>query len=98
MKRMNDKRDLGASTRRTFLKGMAGSAVVTRLGQLGLAADGTRSGTFADVELEDSILQVTFDLNSGALTEITWKTLNWTIHQRPELGISFRMHAPLPDR
>jgi len=95
---MNDKLDSGASTRRTFLKGMAGSAVVTRLGQLGFAADRTRSGASAVVELEDSILQVAFDAKSGALTGITWKPLNWTIHQRPELGISFRMHAPLPDR
>jgi hypothetical protein len=96
--RMNDKLDLGASTRRTFLKGIAGSAVVTGFGEFGFAKGGTRSGGSAVVQLEDSKLQVTFDANSGALAGITWKPSDWTIHRRPELGISFRMHAPLPER
>jgi len=41
---MNDKLDLGASGRRTFLKGIAGCAVVTRFGDFGFAADGVCSG------------------------------------------------------
>src|SRR5215469_2403673 len=54
---------------------------------------------FADeVTLEDNSLLVAFDSNSGALTRMVDKTANWTIERRPELGVSFRLFAPLPNR
>ncbi|MDE3066684.1 MAG: hypothetical protein KGJ60_03945 [Verrucomicrobiota bacterium] len=52
----------------------------------------------SEVALEDSTLQVAFDGNSGALTRLEDKTTHWVMERRPELGISFRMFAPLPDR
>ncbi len=51
-----------------------------------------------DVTLEDDWLRVTFDSDSGALTRLEDKAADWTIERRPELGMSFRLHAPLPDR
>lgn len=50
----------------------------------------------ADTALEDSRLSVTFDTASGALTKLEDKSLHWMIERRPELGASFRLHAPLP--
>lgn len=51
-----------------------------------------------EVKLEDKALLVAFDSRSGALTRLVDKTANWTIERRPELGISFRLFAPLPER
>jgi hypothetical protein len=54
---------------------------------------------FADeVTLEDNSVLVSFDSESGALTRMVDKTANWTIERRPELGVSFRLFAPLPNR
>jgi Domain of unknown function (DUF6259) len=46
--------------------------------------------------LEDSQLQATFDSTSGALIGLERKSPHWVIERRPELGVSFRLHAPLP--
>ncbi len=51
-----------------------------------------------EVSLEDEALQVTFNATSGALTRIEDKSTHWVIERRPELGASFRLHAPLPNR
>ena len=51
-----------------------------------------------EVTLEDNSLLVAFDSDSGALTRMVNKTTGWTIERRPELGVSFRLFAPLPDR
>ena len=51
-----------------------------------------------DLTLQDARLLVTFDRSSGALTRLEDKSTHWIIERRPELGISFRLHAPLPDR
>src|SRR5580693_1128534 len=59
----------------------------------------TASSAFArEVKLEDTAMLVAFDSHSGALTRLVDKTDQWTIERRPELGVSFRMFAPLPDR
>lgn len=50
------------------------------------------------VILEDNLLRVEFDSDSGALTRLERKTTSWTIQRRPELGVSFRLLAPLPHR
>ena len=60
-----------------------------------LAASSVIAG---QVVLEDKSLLVTFDTDSGALTRLENKSTHWTIERRPELGVSFRLHAPLPDR
>ncbi|HEX3628051.1 MAG TPA: DUF6259 domain-containing protein [Verrucomicrobiae bacterium] len=52
----------------------------------------------SEVTLEDQSLLVGFDSDSGALTRFENKATHWTIERRPELGVSVRMFAPLPDR
>src|SRR5215469_4829535 len=51
-----------------------------------------------EVTLENSSLRVSFDSDSGAITRLDDKTSGWTIERRPELGVSFRLYAPLPHR
>lgn len=51
-----------------------------------------------DVTLEDNGLRVSFDSDSGALTRLEDKSSNWILERRPELGVSFRLFAPLPYR
>lgn len=50
------------------------------------------------VTLEDNSLSASFDSGSGALTRLESKADRWIIERRPELGVSFRLHAPLPNR
>jgi hypothetical protein len=50
------------------------------------------------VALEDATLQVVFDSDSGALTRLEDKSTHWVVERRPELGVSFRLFAPLPNR
>ena len=52
----------------------------------------------ASVTLEDSQLRVVFDQASGTLTNLEYKATHWAIQRRPELGMSFRMQAPIPGR
>jgi hypothetical protein len=52
----------------------------------------------AEVTLQDKTLLAAFDANSGALTRLEDKSTHWVIERRPELGVSFRLHAPLPNR
>ncbi len=52
----------------------------------------------AEVTLQDKTLLVAFDSNTGALTRLEDKSAHWIIERRPELGASFRLHAPMPDR
>lgn len=51
-----------------------------------------------EIKLEDKALLVAFDSHSGALVRLVDKTARWTIERRPELGVSFRLFAPLPER
>jgi hypothetical protein len=62
------------------------------------AALGTHCVVAGEVTLENSSLRVSFDSDSGALTRLDDKTAHWTIERRPELGVSFRLYAPLPHR
>ncbi len=41
---------------------------------------------------------VAFDTTSGALTRMEDKSMGWVMEKRPELGLSFRLLAPLPNR
>lgn len=59
----------------------------------------TGQSVFArEIVMQDSKVLVAFDSNTGALTRLVSKTTNWTIERRPDLGISFRVLVPLPDR
>jgi hypothetical protein len=51
-----------------------------------------------ELTLQDKTLLASFDTSSGALTRLEDRSTHWVIERRPELGISFRLHAPLPDR
>jgi Domain of unknown function (DUF6259) len=50
-----------------------------------------------EVTLKDKSWAATFDTDSGALTKLENKSLHWNVEQRPELGVSFRLNAPLAD-
>lgn len=50
------------------------------------------------VVLEDGSLVIAFDSSSGALVRFERKSTRWKMQRRPELGVSFRLHAPLPKR
>ncbi|HEY1686179.1 MAG TPA: DUF6259 domain-containing protein [Tepidisphaeraceae bacterium] len=52
----------------------------------------------AAVTLEDNSVRVDFDANSGALVHLENKSTGWVIERRPDLGVSFRLHAPLPNQ
>lgn len=90
--------------RRTFNK-LASLAAIGALAegselnakQSGLAVD-TRAASAGEVVLQDQELLVAFDVGSGALIRLERKSTHWMIERRPELGVSFRLHAPLPDR
>jgi hypothetical protein len=51
-----------------------------------------------EVTLEDNSILAAFDSDSGALTRMENKSTHWIIERRPELGVSFRLFAPLPER
>lgn len=51
-----------------------------------------------EVTLQDSQLRVSFDSDSGALTRLENRETHWAIERRPELGVSFRLNVPGPDR
>ena len=72
-----------------FTRILAGLCFIAAAAQPALAGE---------VTLEDHSLLVTFDGDSGALTRLEDKASHWTIERRPELGISFRLFAPLPNR
>lgn len=64
-----------------------------------MAADGRGPDKGSDVVcLEDSELSVSLDRASGALVGLESKVLGWAVHRRPELGVAFRAHVPLPGR
>ncbi|HEX4231347.1 MAG TPA: DUF6259 domain-containing protein [Bryobacteraceae bacterium] len=79
--------------RRTFNK-LASCAVAGAL-----TANAAQTATSAEeVVLQDNELLVAFDAKSGALIRMERLSTHWPIQRRPELGVSFRLHAPLPHR
>ncbi len=52
----------------------------------------------AEAILQDKTLLVAFDTKSGALTRLEDKSTHWIVERRAELGMSFRLHVPLPGR
>ncbi len=56
------------------------------------------SAPAGELVLEDGAVLVAFDSGSGALTRMESKSKHWVIERRPELGVSFRLFAPLPHR
>jgi hypothetical protein len=63
-----------------------------------LAVMSGASAHASEVVLQDDQLLAAFDTDSGALTRLEDKTTHWVIERRPELGVPFRMLAPLPGR
>lgn len=51
-----------------------------------------------EVVLQDKNLLVSFNSASGALIRLSSKATGWAFERRPELGVSFRLHAPMPER
>ncbi len=50
------------------------------------------------VVLENSNLKATFDPSNGALLNLVSRRTGWEIQGRSELGLSFKMLVPLPER
>ena len=88
--------------RRTFNK-LAGLAAISTLAETPELSARSRDqmdsipvNSNTQIVLEDEELLIAFDKTSGALTRMVRKSSNWVVEGRPELGISFRMLAPLP--
>jgi hypothetical protein len=50
------------------------------------------------IVLQDNKLLVEFNSSTGALIKMEYKSSNWIIERRAELGVSFRLFVPLSDR
>lgn len=48
--------------------------------------------------LKNDSVEATFDSATGALVGLVSKATGWRIHNRAELGLSFKLLVPLPDR
>ncbi len=61
---------------------------------------GISQGLFAQktIVLENAALRAEFDLGSGALVRFENRQSGWNAVERPELGKSFQMLIPLPER
>jgi hypothetical protein len=87
--------------RRTFnkLAGFAAIGALTESAELGgEQASSARATSAGEVVLGNQELLAAFNAESGALIRLERISTHWTIQRRPELGVSFRLHAPLPDR
>jgi Domain of unknown function (DUF6259) len=51
-----------------------------------------------EIVLENNELKAVFNKNTGALTGVTGKTAEWQFQKRAELGISFQLLVPLPQK
>jgi len=51
-----------------------------------------------EIILQDDSLIIAFDSISGAITRMERKSTHWIMERRAELGVSFRLHVPMPDR
>lgn len=51
-----------------------------------------------EIALQDEKLLIVFNDSTGALTRMENKVTGWVIERRPELGVSFRLFIPLPNR
>ena len=81
--------------RRTF-SALVGMTAMDAVANRRLFAE--QPGSEAEIVLEDSTLRCEFDPHTGALTRMVAKDSGWVIQERAGLGVSFRLHAPLPNR
>jgi len=58
----------------------------------------TNTSSGKELILQDAHILIAFDTGSGAITRLERKSSNWKIARRPELGVSFRLLAPLSKR
>lgn len=84
--------------RRTFNKLVSFAAMGALADDADLRAESTAPEESDEVTLENEHFLVSFDRGSGALTRLSRKATGWMIQRRPELGASFRLLAPLPER
>jgi hypothetical protein len=83
--------------RRTFntLAGLATMGALTENVELSAEQAASLAG---EIVLNNQELLVAFDSGSGALVRMERKSTQWSIERRPALGVSFRLHAPLPNQ
>ncbi len=70
---MEEESGFEKTTRRTFLAHIAGTAVATYIPEITSLLPQHTQEQHSAIVLEDSKLQVNFDKDSGALTELLWK-------------------------
>jgi hypothetical protein len=63
-----------------------------------IALMASASAAAREIVLQDDRALIAFDAKSGAITRMEDKATHWKIERRPELGVSFRLFAPLPER
>ena len=51
-----------------------------------------------DTVLENEALRLRFAADTGRLCELVARDTGWSVLDRPELGLSFRLMVPLPGR
>jgi hypothetical protein len=81
--------------RRTFNKLGSFAAMAALTENFEISAE-EAAASAGEVVLQDKELLVAFDSRSGALVRMERKSTHWSIERRPALGVSFRLHAPLP--
>ncbi|HLJ79475.1 MAG TPA: hypothetical protein VKT75_18815 [Acidobacteriaceae bacterium] len=81
--------------RRTFSKLASLAAIGTLAKEADARAESMLPVEGKEVNLENDHFLIAFNRGSGAITRFVRKTTNWTIERRPELGVSFRLLAPL---
>jgi len=90
--------------RRTFnkLAGLTGIGALTRVVDANAAPlikeEDMPPDASRELILEDDMVLAAFDRRTGALTRLHRKSSGWAIQRRPELGLSFRMLSPVPNR
>jgi hypothetical protein len=50
------------------------------------------------IVLENDDLRAAFDKDTGDLIELAGKAIGWQFQRRPELGLSFELLVPLPEK
>jgi hypothetical protein len=77
---------------KTFLTTLTISAVLLFCSLTTFASQGSNV-----ITLENEVVKVQFDKETGTLVYLLYKKANWEIARRPELAQSFRMLVPAPD-
>ncbi|MFA9392128.1 MAG: DUF6259 domain-containing protein [Prolixibacteraceae bacterium] len=63
-----------------------------------ISMNGFGSAELKTITLENNDVKAVFDKETGALVELSGKSNDWQFQQRHELGLSFQLLVPAPDK